>query len=220
VFSEVSDWSGVSSQTAEIEYNRRNDHYRPAHVIARMFLRNLAVNDLYAPGAGESFAFLVDMNKLFEDFVTQVLIRVFAGTDVRVRPQARDRTLVRDARTGRPYAAVIPDIVLERSSIDRRVPVDAKYKLYDEKKIDSADIYQTFFYAWAYANRETVDDARSFIVYPGDHSSSGAFLSAHTARGSLGATIRAIPIDVPATLAAIGERRSVVVPEISEVVLS
>ena len=83
---------GLKPTQEELDYNRRNDHYRPGHVIARMFLRNLAVNDLYSPGTGESFAFLIDMNKLFEDFVTQLLVRAFAGTDVRVRPQARDRT--------------------------------------------------------------------------------------------------------------------------------
>ena len=54
-----------------------------------------------------------------------------------------------------PYAAVIPDILLERPA-SRSVarPVDAKYKLYDERKLDQGDIYQTFFYAWAYADTQ------------------------------------------------------------------
>ena len=201
VYSEVADTATVSADTPSLEYNRRNEHYRSAHVIARMFLQSLAVNDLYSPGTGESFAFLLDMNVLFEDFVTKLLVDAFAGTDVRVRPQARDRSLIWDARTGRPYATVIPDILLERTApVLRRVPVDAKYKLYDERKIDQADIYQTFFYAWAYADPSLVKDAPAFIVYPGDASSPGEHLSARSAGGMPGAAIRALPIDVPNAL--------------------
>jgi 5-methylcytosine-specific restriction enzyme subunit McrC len=221
VFTEVADASAVTYETPELEYTRRNEHYRAPHVIARMFLRNLAVNDLYAPGSGESFAFLLDMNRLFEDFVTKLLAQLFIGTDVRVRPQARDRTLIHDARTGRPYAAVIPDILLERMrGPTLRVPVDAKYKLYDDRKIDQADIYQTFFYAWAYASREADDDARAFILYPGTQASTGEHLVARAADGSAGATIRAVPVDVPALLSALSNGTSIAIPEISDTLLA
>jgi 5-methylcytosine-specific restriction enzyme subunit McrC len=220
IFSEVADGSAVTWETPELDYTRRNDHYQAPHVIARMFLGNLAVNDLYSPGAGESFAFLLDMNRLFEDFVTKLLIEAFAGTNVRVRPQARDRTLIRDARTGRPYAAVIPDILLERMPGPTvRVPVDAKYKLYDEKKIDQSDIYQTFFYAWAFADRETTDEARAFILYPASAGAPGDVLQARTSAGAIGATIRAIPIDVPLTLEGLAARPAAVAP-IAEVLLA
>ena len=217
VFSEVADTGAASPDTPELEYNRRNEHYRAAHIIARMFLRNLAVNDLYSPGAGDSFAFLLDMNRLFEDFVTKVLTNAFANTDVRVRPQARDRTLIRDARTGKLYAAVIPDILLERTAgRTLRIPVDAKYKLYDDRKIDQGDIYQTFFYAWAYADPSSSGDAPAFILYPGEGGSVGAHLTARTSWGTKGASIRAIPVDVPALLAAIRARQTIRIPDLSE----
>jgi 5-methylcytosine-specific restriction enzyme subunit McrC len=221
VFREVADATAVSHETPELEYNHRNENYRSAHIIARLFLRNLAVNDLYSPGTGNSFAFLLDMNRLFEDFATKLLLEAFAGSDIRVRPQARDRTLIRDGRTGRPYAAVIPDILLERMpGPSLRVPVDAKYKLYDDKKIDQGDIYQTFFYAWAYANRDVEDDARAFILYPGAKSSLGDVLVARAAQGSRGATIRAIPVDVPAMLEAIRSRRAIAIDELATAMLA
>ena len=220
IFSEVADASSVSYDTPELEYTRRNSYYQAPHVIARMFLRNLAVNDLYSPGTGDSFAFLLDMNRLFEDFVTKLLTEAFACTDIRVRPQARDRTLIRDARTGRPYAAVIPDILLERmSGPPLRIPVDAKYKLYDERKIDQGDIYQVFFYAWAYANQETEADARAFILYPGSLTSVGDHLVARAADGDRAAFIKAIPLDVPSMLDAIRLREPVSIAELSDAVL-
>ncbi len=217
VFSEVSNPAAALVDAPEFEYNRRNEHYRPAHVIARLFLRAFAVNDLYSPGSGDSFAFLLDMNVLFEAFITQVLGDVFRDTDVRVRPQARDRTLITDARTGRPYSAVIPDILLERGGREPlQVPVDAKYKLYDTKKIDQGDIYQTFFYAWAYADPAVASDAPAFIIYPGSASSVGTHLAARARLGGRGASIRAIPVDVPALLAVINDRGEVKVPAVSE----
>jgi 5-methylcytosine-specific restriction enzyme subunit McrC len=217
VFSEVADAARANAETPELEYNRRNEHYRPAHLLARMFLRNLAINDLYSPGSSDSFAFLLDMNRLFEDFVTKVLFSVFADTEVRVRPQARDKTLIRDGRTGKPYAAVIPDILLERTSgRSLRIPLDAKYKLYDDRKIEQSDIYQTFFYAWAYADPTDEADAPAFVLYPGEGGSVGAHLVAHTSLGTKGASIRAIPIDVPAVLGAIRAKQSIHMPELTD----
>jgi 5-methylcytosine-specific restriction enzyme subunit McrC len=217
IFSEVADPSAAITSPVQVDYNRRNEHYRSVHVIAQMFLRSLGVNDLYAPGAGDSFAFLLDMNRLFEDFVTRLLQDAFAGTDVRVRPQRRDRTLIWDARTGKPYAAVIPDLLLERTDAGpRQVPVDAKYKLYDERKIDQGDIYQTFFYAWAYAPESRETDAPAFILYPGSQDAPGTSLVARPRLGAPGASIRAIPIDVPLALRSIEQQSRVSIRELDE----
>jgi 5-methylcytosine-specific restriction enzyme subunit McrC len=218
VFSEVANAAPAFAEPPVFDYNRRNQHYRSAHQVARLFVRSLAVSDLYSPGSSDSFAFLLDMNRLFEDFVTRLLRDAFADTPVRVRPQVRDRTLITDARTGRPYAAVIPDILLEWGSEPvRQVPVDAKYKLYDERKIDQSDIYQTFFYAWAYAAREEAADARAFILYPGRSGSPGEHLRAQARAGDRGATIRAIPVDVPEMLRTIREGRRPAAPELMSV---
>ncbi len=218
VFSEVADGSSVLLDEPELEYNRRNEHYRAPHEIARMFLRSLAVNDLYSPGAGESFAFMVDMNVLFESFVTKLLVDLFATTSIDVRPQRRDRSLILDARTAKPYMAVIPDVLLQWEHAGRRryLPVDAKYKLYDDKKLDSGDVYQTFFYAWAYADDEK--GALSFILYPGRSGGLGTHLLTEARSGIRGASIRAIPIDVPAALRAIRDRIPVRMPEITQAI--
>jgi 5-methylcytosine-specific restriction enzyme subunit McrC len=107
----------------------------------------------------------------------------------------------------RRYAAIVPDILLE--SLDehgrRRVPVDAKYKLYDEVKLDPADVYQTFFYAYAYArpiDRE-LDRVRAFIIYPSTRSGSGTRLLVRQESGATSARIIAIPVDIDEALSAV-----------------
>ena len=146
-------------------YHRRNEHYRFAHEYAQLLLRRLAVNDIYTPGGSRSFAFLLDMNRLFEDFITALLRRELEPMGIRVDSQRRDRSLLEDVATGRPYGQVIPDLLLSRHV--RRLPVDAKYKLYDDKRLDPADLYQLFFYAYAY-RRDGGALNRAFILYPSE----------------------------------------------------
>ena len=138
----------------DMAYNRRNAHYGHAHLLAKLLLRRLAVRDLFTPGGTRSFAFLIDMNELFESFVSRLVADALTQHGLRVHAQRRDRTIVIDDATGRGYSAIIPDLLLEGRYGDTvvRLPIDAKYKLYDNKKIKEADVYQTFFYAFAYAS--------------------------------------------------------------------
>jgi len=219
IVSEVCDASAFDAATTEMElsYHRRNEHYRSAHNLAWLFVRTLAVSDLYVPGSGGSFAFLLDMNLLFEQFATRLLTDASAGTGVSVRPQYRDRTLIVEEPLMRRYAAIIPDMLLE--SLDafgrRRIPIDAKYKLYDEGKLDPADVYQTFFYAYAYARAvdRDEDQVKAFILYPA--SSDGhreTRLRVLQESGATTARIHAVGIDIDAALTAVDQGRVRVLP--------
>jgi 5-methylcytosine-specific restriction enzyme subunit McrC len=78
----------------EIRYTRLNEHYRPAVELARLILRS----DSYElrHGAVRGTSFLVDMNRVFEDFVV-VALREALGVSDRSFPQgARGRQLFLD----------------------------------------------------------------------------------------------------------------------------
>jgi 5-methylcytosine-specific restriction enzyme subunit McrC len=221
VFDDACTTAGLepAAVVGDVAYHRRNSHYRTAHAYARYFIERLGVADLFAPGGGRSFAFLLDMNVLFEQFVTRFLEDTFAGSSVRVIAQRRDRSLILNEATWRPYAAVIPDVLLERNDGGgrRRVPVDAKYKLYDERKLEPADVYQVFFYAYAYARQPDVDLDRTsaFIVYPASTGDGGTRLRVQGQDGVAAARLRAIPFDVEAALSAIRERRTSTYPALA-----
>jgi 5-methylcytosine-specific restriction enzyme subunit McrC len=162
------DWDWVLQPP---DYQRRNQHYRVAHEYARLILRGLAVRDIFEASSVPSFTFLLDMNALFEQFVTRLLTEGLADDGVLVVPQRRDRSAIVEETSGKPYRTVIPDMLLIGRTEDStvfRVPVDAKYKLYQEGKIEPGDIYQTFFYAYAFDRRKSADPepARAFILYP------------------------------------------------------
>jgi 5-methylcytosine-specific restriction enzyme subunit McrC len=161
------DWDWVIQPP---EYHRRNQHYRVAHEYARLILRALAVRDIFEASAMTSFTFLLDMNALFERFVTGLLADGLVDADVRVIPQRRDRSAIVEEPSGKAYRTVIPDVLLTGHSATTafRVPVDAKYKLYQDGKIEPADIYQLFFYAYAFDRPGSSESrlARAFILYP------------------------------------------------------
>ena len=189
-----------------MSYTRRNEHYRSAHSLATLLLHRLAVRDLLTPGGTRSFAFLIDMNELFERFVTRLVSDALRPDNIHVHAQRRDRSIVKHDISGRTYAAIIPDLLLEgryRGNV-LRLPVDAKYKLYDTKKLNEADVYQAFFYAFAYAaETDRRHLARAVILYPRSTEGSDAALRVETHTGSTTARIRAFGIDVDRALDAI-----------------
>ena len=223
VFAEACEPSANPLDTLEsMPYTRRNEHYRSAHSLASLLLHRLAVRDLFTPGGTRSFAFLIDMNELFELFVTRLVTDALRADNIHVHAQRRDRSIVKHDITDRTYSAIIPDLLLEgryRGDLIR-LPVDAKYKLYDTKKLNEADVYQAFFYAFAYAaETDRRHLARAVILYPRSTEGSDVALRVETHTGSTTARIQAVGVDVDGALDAIaaGSITPVTVPAIGRV---
>ncbi|WP_055571448.1 McrC family protein [Streptomyces prasinopilosus] len=130
--------------------SRLNSHYQPALRLAEAVLRGSSPEHR-APGS-EPLAvdgFLLDMNKLFEDFVT-----------VALREALREHGLI--ARLQDPHHLDTADLVRIRPDLvvrtgDGRVPlavVDAKYKVEKADGLLNADLYQALAYATVLGLRE------------------------------------------------------------------
>jgi len=184
-----------------IAYNRLNDHYRNAHDLAWLILDGLGTRNLLASGQTRCFAFLIDMNHLFEMFVYRLVDRLLSDTGMRVHYQRGDRSIIVNASTNRPYARVIPDLLIEGRGLadGRRVAVDAKYKLYDERKVSSGDVYQSFLYAYAFGHAET--GVRSAVLlYPSSRRASEALRLRVSAQTSVAAEIIVLGCSIPEAL--------------------
>lgn len=185
----------------QLAYHRLNTHYRDPHALAWLVLDGLrGPEDILSPGSARCFAFLLDMNRLFERFVRRLFEQTLDAGAYDIDYQRADRSIVWDADNNRPYSSVIPDLLVR----SRRAPfvtlaVDAKYKLYDRRKLSTADVYQSFLYAYAFGRarggRESVPSA--LIIYPSD---AGAPKSVRLRirRGDdlTGAEIRAVGISI------------------------
>jgi 5-methylcytosine-specific restriction enzyme subunit McrC len=81
------------------------------------------------------------------------------------------------------------------------VPVDAKYKLYDEKHVSPGDIYQMFLYALAYGQHHAVLPT-ALLLYPASSNGTGRVrLHVRHTAGASSAEVRGVSVDIPAALA-------------------
>jgi 5-methylcytosine-specific restriction enzyme subunit McrC len=199
-FSEFCDPSDLNFALARaaIAYDRLNDHYRAAHQLAWLILDGLGIDDVYASGPTESFAFLIDMDLLFERFIYELVVRILDHQTFRVSYQQSTRSIIRDATTGKSYAAIRPDVVVTHRARNTRVAVDAKYKKYDEKHVAGDDISQSFLYAYAFGSTHA---ARAVLLYPATIGAGRALeLEVRKGDGLSAARISAIGLHVPTVL--------------------
>ena len=145
-------------------YHRLNQHYAEPHHLAWLILDALRIDDLFASGQTRSFAFLLDMNRLFEQFTQRFVEWALRGSGYLVYPQHRDRSILWDITHQQSYARAIPDLLLENPAAHTRLAVDAKYKQYDQRPVTTADLYQVLLYAYAYQPRAAHPHA--ILLYP------------------------------------------------------
>lgn len=186
-----------------LAYNRLNAHYQDPHALAWLVLDGLrAVKDIFTPGRTRCFAFLLDMNLLFERFVHRLFDIILDSALYAVDYQRADRSIIWDVDKNRPYSRVIPDLLVHsRRPPLNRLAIDAKYKLYDERKVSPGDVYQSFLYAYAYGGIRENEPSRALIIYP---ASVGALrsinLRVRSAARVTGAEISAFSLSIPECL--------------------
>ena len=150
VMAEVTPTHMPGSAIASFRYNRQNDEYRPLHQLCRLFLEGASLSE--DEGAFDFRTFLVDMNKLFEQFITQVLVDRAHGSAV-VAPQA-SLYLGHDKKV-----FMRPDILISAGGAVT-LAADCKYKRIKEEEYKNHDIYQVHAYCTAASVR------KGLLIYP------------------------------------------------------
>ena len=137
---EVADVRHHHSDHDRVMFSRLNEHYRPALRLARLVLANLTLQDVV--GETQASSFMLDMNELFERFVTERLRRALQGR-LEVKDQHRDK-LDEDGAV-----AIKPDLLFRAAGSPRFV-ADIKYKLTGEDASGRhLDYYQLLAYTTA-----------------------------------------------------------------------
>jgi 5-methylcytosine-specific restriction enzyme subunit McrC len=132
------------------KYHRFNAEYEPIHNLCWLFLSGASLSEL--AGDVPFPTFLIDMNKLFEAFVTQIL-KKHLSPGIMVSAQSR-RNL--DER-----GKIRMRLDLAFKIRGRLIGVgDCKYKVQSAEDAKVTDVYQVL----AYATASNV--SRSFLIYP------------------------------------------------------
>jgi 5-methylcytosine-specific restriction enzyme subunit McrC len=136
---DVTDVALRADDLDRIGITRLNAHYEPALRLARLLLENLTLVD--RRGRTTASSFLVDMNKLFERFVTARLRRALRGRlEVRTEPPV-------DLAYG-GQVRMKPDLEFRRRGKTVYVG-DIKYKITADGRARNADYYQLLAYTTA-----------------------------------------------------------------------
>ena len=156
-FSEVSLRAPDRVGLGDRVYHRMNDDYRLLHDLCRLFLDGGAIDE--HTGDWRFRGFLLDMNRLFEAFVSKAFEAV-AGrlTNLTAHPQKAE--LLCQAKSGTVW--IQPDVTICEGS-RAIVIVDAKYKRPEGGPINP-DLYQMIAYGTA------LQCNRAFLLYPATES--------------------------------------------------
>lgn len=125
---------------SETVFTRLNEHCRPAEALARIVLGESSLLD--ASGTTGAGVFLVDMNKVFEQFIESRLRRYLIGRLV-VRGQWPDRLDLAGS------VRIKPDLVFESTAGETIYVADSKYKMTADGFGREADYYQLLAYTTA-----------------------------------------------------------------------
>lgn len=138
-----------------INYTRLNQHYKTAHELARMILSSIGIGDFYQPlepPKQKITSFFVDMNLVFERFVTRLLLKNPRSYTV----ESQKSSPAWESENGEKRF-VRPDILLTNDS-EVKVVVDVKYK----PKLDTSDLYQIGFYVHEHKLQN------GFVIFPAE----------------------------------------------------
>ena len=137
--SDVSQVAFPRGAVPDVRFDRLNEHYRSVATLARLILRHGAFEA--ARGAVRASGFLMNMNQVFQEFVT-VALRDALGVSERVFGERGIGSLDMEGRV-----KLQPDMVWMDGSRYTFVG-DVKYKRADSR-VPNADLYQLLAYATA-----------------------------------------------------------------------
>ena len=148
----------------EVKFDRLNAHYRNVVALARLVLRRNAFEA--DRGAVRASGFLMDMNLVFQDFVT-VALRDALGLTERQFGERRISTLDEGGQV-----RLKPDLVWRDGGRDIFVG-DAKYKRIVHQSVPNADLYQSLAYATA------LDLPGGLLIYAKGEAAEAAYTVRH-----------------------------------------
>jgi 5-methylcytosine-specific restriction enzyme subunit McrC len=136
---------------------RAPEGYRPLLDLCRLLADGLAPGENAGPTPAP--AFLLDLERVFERYVTRGVVEAFAGRSayrVSVQPSHR----ITPAVAGQPEITVRPDVTIDGDE-GPPVIIDAKWKRLPKAGPVTADLYQMLAYCTALGVR------RAVLVYAG-----------------------------------------------------
>lgn len=146
IFDEVEYKSVDINKLNDVHFNRLNQRFKTSFEIAILLLKQSI--PLFSQDK-KSFAFLFDMNVLFEKFIARIVKELDSNAKIQNSDNFGDLTLK-------------PDIIVK----SKNLIIDCKYKkIHIDKLIDRNDRYQMYVYANNFENEKGIN-YNTMLLYP------------------------------------------------------
>lgn len=151
-----------------VQLTRLNERFRPLLNLARLFLEGGTLQ--MTAGDVSSFAFVFDMNQLFEAFIASVIHRHRSEilddqlADCELLIQSRGASLFLARRGERNVFQTKPDLAVRRGLAGFPLLIDTKYKRLDKNDLRLGVSQTDFYQMHAYAHR--YECPRVVLLYP------------------------------------------------------
>ena len=154
----------------EVRFDRLNEHYRHVVGLARLILLHSEFESFR--GDVRASGFLIDMNVLFQEFVTQALRETLRVSDRTLRD---DKGIRRLTLAEKNKVQLKPDLSWWDGETCRFVG-DAKYKKIVHSNVPNADLYQLLAYATA------LDLPGGLLIYAQGEAEAATYNIRHTCK--------------------------------------
>ena len=145
VLNEVS-YKHFDIENIDIHFDRLNQRFKESFEFALLLLKKL-IPSFSKDKIG--FAFLFNMNILFEEFIGRIVKESF------------DDVVLPKINKDFGYLSLRPDIIVK----SKNLIIDCKYKILDDKKAHRNDIYQMYVYGNNYENIDK-NNYTTMLLYP------------------------------------------------------
>lgn len=154
ILKDVVDLVNISPEDCNrICFNRLNDYYSSIINLSKLILEEKFIRSIHK-GESRGFNFIVNMNKVYEDFITEMVKEVINNDfpEYHVASQASFSSLVKEGKI-----LTKPDLVLKKDTKNYPLIIDAKYKRDDK----NADYFQVIAYSLAIPESKA-----ACLIYP------------------------------------------------------
>ncbi len=175
------------SRVPEVRFDRLNEHYEHVVGLARLILLHSEFE--FFRGDVRATGFLIDMNKLFQEFVIRAL-REALNVSARTLREEKVDWLDKGEKV-----RIKPDLAWWEDSTTCTFVGDAKYKNITNSRVPNSDLYQLLAYATA------LDLPGGLLIYAKGEAETGTYTIQHTDK-----RLKVAALDLSGTLEEILER--------------
>lgn len=161
---DVDDVCIASCDLDRVRFTRLNSQYEPLFNLCRLILQNMSI-EFSAASKIETFVFMFDMNRLFEEFVAEFIRK--HKSQILVNNTHQIEIVKNQITLGKFFDEfrLIGDLIIKDAS-GRKILIDTKYKMLAQNLRHGGLSQEDFYQVYSYATSQDEKYKTVILIYP------------------------------------------------------